>query len=570
MKKTFIILLSFIAMMAASMSSNAQVNSVTLSTLDSDAIKSQSSFIIDGNWNEGGNWSTGVVPAPGSNVVIMANAVIPVGYTAVANEVILAEGGSITVADGGQLRHNTEGLVVTMEKNIEPYSDVNSLSNYYLLGFPFSEGVDVPASMITSEGNDFYCFDPNYPNAEWRNNRMEGETIEQVNPCQGYLYANPEAIMLSLTGSTNPSYNDEVETVTVPYTEGSNNLFNGWALLSNPFTCDAYIFYYNSDNKLVPMDFMVYDANGELITLSGEPIAPMQGFFVKVTETTTVFIKNYACPTGAINGLFSVSGSRQVYFSRGNLQYQASTNTWRFAEHQYDYIGSANKNISSTYSGWIDLFCWATSGYHDSNDEYNVNYQPWSISTSTVNITYNYYGYGPSTNMASPNLTGNSVNYDWGVYNPINNGGNIANQWRVLTKSEWNYVFNTRTTASGIRYAKAKVNNINGVILLPDDWSSNIFELSNTNTTGASYNSNKISYTQWTTIFESAGAVFLPAAGKRYGKIVHAVGEDAFYWSSTHTNSYNSFALYFYDTVLYTKDYFRYYAMSVRLVRVAE
>ena len=139
-----------------------------------------------------------------------------------------------------------------------------------------------------------------------------------------------------------------------------------------------------------------------------------------------------------------------------------------------------------------------------------------------------------------------------------------------MTKSEWNYVLNTRTTASGIRYAKAKVNNVNGIILLPDDWSSNIFELSNTNTTGASYNSNKISNAQWTTIFESAGAVFLPAAGKRYGKIVHAVGEDAFYWSSTHTNSYNSFALYFYDTVLYTKDYFRYYAMSVRLVRVAE
>ena len=96
------------------------------------------------------------------------------------------------------------------------------------------------------------------------------------------------------------------------------------------------------------MDFMVYDANGELMTLSGEPIAPMQGFFVKVTETTTVFIKNYACPTGAINGLFSVSGSRQVYFSRGNLQYQASTNTWRFAEHQYDYIGNPSlKNESA-------------------------------------------------------------------------------------------------------------------------------------------------------------------------------------------------------------------------------
>ena len=275
-------------------------------------------------------------------------------------------------------------------------------------------------------------------------------------------------------------------------------------------------------------------------------------------------------PTGAIDGLFSVSGSRQVYFSQGNLQYQASTNIWRFAEHQYDYIGSTNKNISSTYSGWIDLFGWGTSGYHDSIDDYNVRYLPWSSGTSTVNTSYNYYGYGPSTNIASPNLTGNSVNYDWGVYKPISNGGNIANQWRVLTKSEWNYVFNTRTTASGIRYAKAKVNNVNGVILLPDDWNSNIYELSNTNTASANYNSNNISSTEWTTIFESAGAVFLPAAGIRSGTTVYAVGYDAFYWSSAHANSYNSYALYFYDTVLYTKDYYRYYGLSVRLVRIAE
>lgn len=32
-------------------------------------------------------------------------------------------------------------------------------------------------------------------------------------------------------------------------------------------------------------------------------------------------------PTGATNGLFSVSNTKQVYFSKGNLQYQASTNT---------------------------------------------------------------------------------------------------------------------------------------------------------------------------------------------------------------------------------------------------
>ena len=43
-------------------------------------------------------------------------------------------------------------------------------------------------------------------------------------------------------------------------------------------------------------------------------------------------------PQGAIRGLFSVSAKQRVYFSHGNLQYQKSDRTWRFAENQYDYI----------------------------------------------------------------------------------------------------------------------------------------------------------------------------------------------------------------------------------------
>ena len=277
-----------------------------------------------------------------------------------------------------------------------------------------------------------------------------------------------------------------------------------------------------------------------------------------------------SAPTGAINGLFSVSEDSQVYFSQGNLQYQASTDTWKFAENQWDIIGSENSNISENYSGWIDLFGWGTSGYHDANDTYNVNYQPWSTSTSAVNSSYNYNGYGPSTNMTDPNLTGTSANYDWGVFNPISNGGNQTNQWRTLTQPEWDYIFNTRTTVSGIRYAKAKVNNVNGVILLPDDWSSTIFNLSNTNTYDASFSSNTITASQWSTL-EQAGAVFLPAAGYRNGTSVTIVGSRGFYWSASYYGSGYAYYVSFNDSGLFT-DYIdvRYRGRSVRLVCPAE
>ena len=554
MKKVYI-LISLIAMMAASMSAKAQVN--TLSPLDSDAIKSQCSFIVDGNWNDSANWSTGAVPAPGSDVIIVANAIVPSGYTAVANEVSL-EGGSITVADGGQLRHNTDGLVVTMKKNIEPYSVADGTCNYYLMGFPFSENVVVPDTMTAAEGNDFYGFDPNYLYAEWRNNKEE--TITTIGGTTGYLYANPEAIELSLTGSTCPSYNDETKTVTIPYTEGSANPYNGWALLGNPYTCNAYIYCYNSDNELIPMDFMVYDANGDLVTLSCGPIAPMQGFFVNVTETTTVCIRNYAAPMGAINGKFTINAEgHQVYFSQGNLQYIGSATEpyWKFADNQWDYLGTTTNQNSTNLNVDRDLFGWGTSGWNPGN----TYYRPWDTNNSSG------ASYGPA---GSNNLTGTYANSDWGVYNSISNGGNLPNQWRTLSRDEWEYVFEIRTTDSGIRFAKAIVNNVNGVILLPDDWNISYYVLNDTNTNTANFASNTISASEWDTL-EQHGAVFLPAAGFRFGVSVKSVGVNCYYWSSTHVNRLYAYGVYVTDSNMIVGDGSnRTYGRSVRLVYEVE
>lgn len=240
-------------------------------------------------------------------------------------------------------------------------------------------------------------------------------------------------------------------------------------------------------------------------------------------------------PTGAINGKFTINANGdQVFFSQGNLQYigSAATPYWKFADNQWDILGTTTGQNSTNSNVDRDLFGWGTSGYHDSDDTYNVNYQPWSTSAEIVNYNYNFFGYGPSTNAASPDLTGSSANYDWGVYNAISNGGNQAGQWRTLTgdyNGEWYYVFRTRDTSSGIRYAMAQVAGVNGVILLPDDWSPSTYSLSSTDT----FSSNTISASQWTTL-ENAGAVFLPAAGERgEGCNVYDHYSHGNYWSSS-------------------------------------
>ena len=243
-------------------------------------------------------------------------------------------------------------------------------------------------------------------------------------------------------------------------------------------------------------------------------------------------------PVGCINGLFSVSATQQVFFSKGNLQYKASTNTWRFAENQWCFVGGTedgnsygnvyengvicdNTLISSTYDGWIDLFGWATSGY----DHGASCYQPWS--TDDRYWLYEAYGYWYY------NLHDQTGKADWG-YNSISNGGNAVDIWRTLKIDEWKYLFDTRNTSSGIRYVKAQVNEVNGVVLLPDSWNSNNYNLNDVNSGAASYMSNIINQSNWINIFEASGAVFLPAAGYRIITDCYVKNEYGHYWSANY------------------------------------
>lgn len=244
---------------------------------------------------------------------------------------------------------------------------------------------------------------------------------------------------------------------------------------------------------------------------------------------------------GLLKGKFTINeNGDQVRFSQGNLQYQASTNTWRFAESQYDLLNTAEDMTciddyghkyadvsllySSTSNDWIDLFGWGTSGYEHGA----VCYQPWS----TNNRDYHYYAYGSS----SCNLYDQTGEADWG-YNSICNGGKMVNTWRTLAVDEWEYILFTRSTSSGIRFVKADVNGINGLILLPDDWDANTFVLYGINNTpyDVSFSNNVISASRWE-ILENAGAVFLPAAGDREKTKAVFIGYCGVYWSSTNSS----------------------------------
>lgn len=200
-----------------------------------------------------------------------------------------------------------------------------------------------------------------------------------------------------------------------------------------------------------------------------------------------------------LTGSFSVSVQQKVRFSPGNLQYIQTSNKWQFAENQYEYIGYDNI-VNGVLADTIDWFGWST-------DE---GTKPWGLSSSTNNRDYK----------------GNFV--DWGK-NAIEN--DAPNRWRTLSKAEWEFLLNGRPSAQNLR-CRVQIETIKGLLFLPDDWKW---------PTRFSFVQNEeeayvITMDEWRAL-EYAGAVFLPASGRRQGDQAINVNDHGNYWSSTRCNS---------------------------------
>jgi hypothetical protein len=211
-------------------------------------------------------------------------------------------------------------------------------------------------------------------------------------------------------------------------------------------------------------------------TYDGNGLGVFNSRISGLTSSTTYYVRAYATneystaygdelsfvttdiPTGVINGLFTInSNGDQVYFSQGNLQYigSASTPYYRFSDNQYDMLGAANQSSLD-----IDLL--------------STRFQ-----------------------------------YDWSDI-VIENGGNESGIWHVLGMGEWIYLTMQRATSSGIPSTLAKVNNVDGLLVPPDDWDADLYPLS---VNLSSSESNVISLDDWNTILEPSGVLFLPCAG---------------------------------------------------------
>jgi len=258
-----------------------------------------------------------------------------------------------------------------------------------------------------------------------------------------------------------------------------------------------------------------------------------------------VAINNNAAPTN--KNLFVVSNNGNVVeFAPGNLQYQAVTNTWRFAEHPWDYVGNASKGtvyvnnvkcdnalVASDYSGWIDLFGWGCTGFVDSYYG-STNYHPCDneyAGTEEINSKY-----GP-TGIHSLTLQNKS---DWG-YVDISNSTETG--WRTLTYKEWtnlklyHHSTNVRTYQGQIAYEYNNVTHlINGIIILPDKiWDGG--EFTHVGPSPNAWNYYQFTAQDWMENYAAHGALFLPYTYQRQGTTLKASG---IYWMASTTSSWKA------------------------------
>ena len=263
-------------------------------------------------------------------------------------------------------------------------------------------------------------------------------------------------------------------------------------------------FWFNGNlmmgNPIAQIDSVTFGENEPTDTLH---ILLPRTIIKEVHDTVYITIHDTVCPNdileGALSGEFSVSATKKVRFSKGNLQYQASTDTWRFAERQWDFVGDAilgtvyendikcnNYLISNSYNGWIDLFGWGT-GNNPTQYDLSADY---------------------------------STFIDWGNNNISNSQSNV--NWRTLSAEEYEYLLYERENASSLN-GYSHINDSYGFVLLPDNWEGGLIQ-------------DNYSLEEWA-VQEQQGAIFFPVFDSRIEQGVDYESTGGYYWSSTPSSS---------------------------------
>lgn len=433
---------------------------------------------------------------------------------------------------------------------------------------------------VTYEGfNDLssYNFEEGTHTYE-RNADVRGVSIPQYNMtvfAQGVAYTFSENTVSATIQSTDWFYGTGVQVVitgidgndaalytlscpqlysTSPISAGYSSMFVDPMTYAGVFNADGVAFYFvkprskaSVDYEFTLVDYTDASPVVKTYTATGKTLDPGDGCAgIKIAAskfTPTV----HTATTDVLPGVFTVYNERgkvkKVKFATGNLWTNANAfpQTWDFESNQYSYTGS------SPWNAW---------------DLNHMSYFFWEGKVDK-------YGDGPDYAGGTDGVSTDVV--DWGIpyckYKSLTPG-----TWRTLTYLEWKYV--KEHSVSGA----ATVNGVQGIILLPDEFTDPNVMGNTDSSTGAfapgftsGYATNTYTLINWNTM-QTAGAVFLPAAGRRYydssqNKKQGDASSTGYYWSSKGaTSTSTAWVLEFNSSSFNTVGYGRNSGLSVRLV----
>jgi Fe-S cluster biogenesis protein NfuA len=314
------------------------VDGIRVGTLWADIIPpTTTTFSNTGDWSASGNWSNGI-PTSAMDAIIDGNVTVDVAAetknltiinyqtVTISDTKSLTVNGTLTnshgtfglvINPGGQLKNNTAGVDATVNLN------VTGGALWHLFCLPITTGIT--ASPFFDQA---YIDEYLEASAAW--SRLGNAST--VNPNTGYSINYEVTTPLAFTGTLNNNAGQSLSGLSFSEINGDPD-YEGWHLLGNTFTCgiDAALISATGDvNGSVYVwdeggsgNYLPYSING-----GGAPngtIAPMQGFFVKVTTSTNTL--NIPTSAKTIGGSFlkSISNNEMLTLSIAGNNYSDKT-----------------------------------------------------------------------------------------------------------------------------------------------------------------------------------------------------------------------------------------------------
>jgi len=261
-----------------------------------------------------------------------------------------------------------------------------------------------------------------------------------------------------------------------------------------------------------------------------------------------------AADPNLLAGEFTVNAEgKKVKFTKANLYWDGSA--YQFEANQTAYPEAWN-------TSHIGHFFWSNYTDYTRTDEHASDYKPY----------YSSFGASSKTNDV----------FWCGEAHPLEVAGTQG--LYALSSEEWNYLLNIPYNKNPVgrtqtnRFAKARVKGKTGLLIFPDGYNTELTSITGIATVNEdwddAYPTESIDPATWTDM-ESAGVVFLPAAGYRGTPNGETIRNEnyCYYWSSTPNSDYTDRANGLYGngnqftcpgTIL------RNYGSSIRLVKTVE